>query len=157
MQLFPFDSQSCQIIITSWTYTCNHIEFDIHSDKVDLTSYQRNSEWDLTSTKVQKTVSMADGSKYCSVRITLDIKRKPLYFILIIVLPCILLSFISVFTFCIPPEVGERITLSMTVLLSYTVFLLVREKLLFFFQIEINFTLNQLILIDFKPYYFTGT
>ena len=39
-------------------------------------------------------------------------------------IPSILMAFVSVLVFLLPPESGERIGLSITVLLSYTVFLL---------------------------------
>lgn len=53
-----------------------------------------------------------------------------MYFLLIFIFPCILLSFISIVGFAIPAEGGERISLTMSVLLSFLVFLVVLNDLL---------------------------
>jgi len=44
--------------------------------------------------------------------------------VLNIILPCISLNVLSLLAFCLPPEAGEKVTLGITVLLSYSVFML---------------------------------
>jgi len=41
-----------------------------------------------------------------------------------IILPCISLNVLSLLAFCLPPDAGEKVTLGITVLLSYSVFML---------------------------------
>ena len=50
--------------------------------------------------------------------------RRILYYILNILCPCIWLNILSLLAFCLPPDAGEKITLGITVLLSYSVFML---------------------------------
>ncbi|CAD5111718.1 DgyrCDS1008 [Dimorphilus gyrociliatus] len=131
MRKFPFDRQTCEIIVTVWTRTCSEVELFANHSKVNLENYNENSEWNLEDTDVVKTRrSGFDEYDYCSLKVTLKIKRKPLYFVIIVVLPCILLSFISIISFLIPSEGGERISMCMTVMLSFTVFLLVLNDIL---------------------------
>ena len=48
-----------------------------------------------------------------------------MFYILNIILPCIMLSILQLCVFLAPPPSGEKISLSITVLLSFTVFLLI--------------------------------
>ena len=61
---------------------------------------------------------------YPDVTVILIIQRRILYYVLNILFPCFWLNILSVLTFCLPPDAGEKITLSITVLLSYSVFML---------------------------------
>jgi len=53
------------------------------------------------------------------------IERKSLYYIVNIIIPCVILSLLATFTFCVPPDSGEKISLGITLLLSFTVFQLI--------------------------------
>ena len=53
----------------------------------------------------------------------MKLKRKPLFFLLNIVIPILLLSILSVFTFALPLDSGERASYGITVFLSLAVFL----------------------------------
>ncbi len=61
----------------------------------------------------------------CTCRFTLVMRRKPLYYVMNIMLPCLMLSLLDLLVFCLPPESGEKVSLGITVLLSFSVFLLV--------------------------------
>lgn len=52
------------------------------------------------------------------------IKRRVLYYLFNIVFPCLWLAILSVMTFWLPPDSGEKITLGITVLLAFSVFML---------------------------------
>ena len=47
-----------------------------------------------------------------------------------IVLPCMMMSVLTLLVFCMPPESGEKIALGVTVLLAFSVFMLaIAEKM----------------------------
>ncbi|CAF3292360.1 unnamed protein product, partial [Rotaria sp. Silwood2] len=52
------------------------------------------------------------------------IRRRVLYYLFNIIFPCIWLSILSLLGFCLPPDSGEKITLGITVLLAFSVFML---------------------------------
>ena len=56
---------------------------------------------------------------------TVSVKRNPDLFLWNVVAPCMLLTAISLLSYLLPCESGEKISLCITVLLSYTVVLLV--------------------------------
>lgn len=51
-------------------------------------------------------------------------RRKYLFYITNIIAPCVMLSVLVTLVFYLPPEAGEKISLGITILLSFTVFLL---------------------------------
>jgi hypothetical protein len=52
------------------------------------------------------------------------IRRRILYYLFNIIFPCIWLSVLSLLGFWLPPDSGEKITLGITVLLAFSVFML---------------------------------
>lgn len=59
-----------------------------------------------------------------TVRFRLHLRRKPRFYLINIVAPCVLLSALALFVFVLPPDSGEKVSLGITVLLSFSVFLL---------------------------------
>ena len=66
----------------------------------------------------------AAGKGYPHVIFTLNLKRRYKFYMMNIVLPCLMLSVLIMVGFFLPPEAGEKISLGISVLLAFTVFLL---------------------------------
>ena len=96
------------------------------SDVVTVESYTTNGEWMLKKYTIRREETKYPISPeiYPDIKVTLVIQRRILYYVLNIIFPCFWLNVLSVLTFCLPPDAGEKITLSITVLLSYSVFML---------------------------------
>jgi len=61
---------------------------------------------------------------------TIVLRRKPMFFTYNLVFPCVLLMGIGILVFFLPPESGEKVSLSVTVLLAMTVYqLLIAETI----------------------------
>ncbi len=74
-------------------------------------------------------VSYSDNVKYecCPdiypfVMVVMHLRRRTLYFIFNLVFPCVLISFMCILGFTLPPDSGEKIGLEMTTLLSIIMF-----------------------------------
>jgi len=91
---------------------------DIGTDGIDLRDYIPNSQWDVVGTS--KNDVDTDES---AVIFTVIIKRKPLFYLLNVLSPNIMLSLLSTFTFVLPISSGERSGYCITVFLSLAVFL----------------------------------
>ena len=64
------------------------------------------------------------GIPFPTVKFRLFLKRKPKFYMINIVAPCILMSILALLVFYLPPDSGEKVSLGITVLLSFSVFLL---------------------------------
>ena len=128
---FPFDTQNCTIhfAIKSFDYK-HYISSSIYKkpkeqgETYNLDYFSVKKEWlDIKETFDIKYDSWA-GMVLHRLVYTLQMRRNPNFFVIYLLIPSILMAFVSVLVFLLPPESGERIGLSVTVLLSYTVFLL---------------------------------
>lgn len=59
---------------------------------------------------------------YRQIRFIFYFRRKPLYFITTLIIPCAMLSSLSLLVFLLPAEANEKISLGITILLSFSVF-----------------------------------
>ncbi|KAL4227437.1 acetylcholine-gated cation-selective channel [Mactra antiquata] len=123
---FPFDHQVCKLKFGSWTYDKAQVDLLSMSEEVEVSRYVTNGEWMLTKYEIvrNEVVYPISPAIYPDVTVILTIQRRILYYVLNILFPCFWLNILSVLTFCLPPDAGEKITLSITVLLSYSVFML---------------------------------
>lgn len=92
----------------------------------DLNLFMQNGEWNLIAmpAKLNKVYYNCCPDPFYDVTLNLIIKRKPLYYVFNLILPCALISCLTLIKFFLPPESGEKVGLGITVLLAMTVFLL---------------------------------
>jgi hypothetical protein len=121
---FPFDQQNCTIIIRSGAHDSQSIKF---IQRRPIAGHQFIlGEWKLVHSYTEITeerVSDFGQVDYSLVRFTLILKRNHLYYLTKIILPFTLVSFVTLFTFLLPPHTGEKLTLNVTILLSLVIYL----------------------------------
>ncbi len=125
LEFFPFDTQVCQVQFVNWIYNADFMEFV--TDKVYTTELEENDAWDLINSSIGAYVLDAAGDmglRSPVMYFEVALKRNPSYFIVNILIPVILISMLSALVFLLPAEAGEKISMSTTVFLSYTVVLL---------------------------------
>ncbi|XP_070545499.1 acetylcholine receptor subunit alpha-1-B-like [Ptychodera flava] len=121
---YPFDNQKCDIVFGSWTYDIKEIDLHGKGDSADLSVYLESGEWILNGAPVRREVKHFNCCDVSYVRLimTVDITRKPMYFLLNMLLPNVIIAFITVWGFFLPPGSGERTSLFITTFLSLIVF-----------------------------------
>uniref|UniRef100_A0A8C7CDQ7 Cholinergic receptor, nicotinic, alpha 2a (neuronal) n=1 Tax=Oncorhynchus kisutch TaxID=8019 RepID=A0A8C7CDQ7_ONCKI len=129
---FPFDQQNCKMKFGSWTYDRAKIDLEPIGDTVDLKGYWESGEWAIVNA-----VGTYNTKKYdCCHEIYPDItyyfmiRRLPLFYTVNLIIPCLLISCLTVLVFYLPSDCGEKITLCISVLLSLTVFLLLITEII---------------------------
>uniref|UniRef100_A0A8R1Y907 Uncharacterized protein n=1 Tax=Onchocerca volvulus TaxID=6282 RepID=A0A8R1Y907_ONCVO len=129
---FPFDSQHCAIKFGSWTYDGFHVDITNRSVNVDLSNYVESGEFDLVKVFQKRRVLKYTCclETYPDVTFYIHIRRKTLYYLYNVVFPCLMMSVLTLLVFILPPDSNEKITLGITVLLAFLVFVLaIAEKM----------------------------
>ena len=92
----------------------------LHSelDTVLQTFFTENGEWTFIELTASDQLNI--GNNF--VKFTFKLKRKPTFLLVNVILPIVFMAVISVFVFVLPPESGERISFSITVVLALAVF-----------------------------------
>ncbi|XP_078696591.1 neuronal acetylcholine receptor subunit alpha-3-like [Branchiostoma floridae x Branchiostoma belcheri] len=140
VRYFPFDKQNCSMKFGSWTYDGAQIDMKFGPSTYDgaqLNGSEQehqmereewsNGEWVLEDAPGAKHVVKYEccPEKYIDITYYLIIRRLPLFYTINLIIPCLLISFLTVLVFYLPSDCGEKMTLCISVLLSLTVFLLV--------------------------------
>ncbi|XP_036414238.1 acetylcholine receptor subunit delta [Colossoma macropomum] len=138
---FPFDWQNCTLKFSSLTYNAKEISLHLKEEKdsdtekyykvewiiIDPEGFTENGEWEIIHRPARrntyKNIPM-DSNKHQDITFYLIIKRKPLFYIVNIIIPCVLISFMASLVYYLPADSGEKMTLSISVLLAQSVFLL---------------------------------
>uniref|UniRef100_A0A3Q3ICM4 Cholinergic receptor, nicotinic, beta polypeptide 3a n=1 Tax=Monopterus albus TaxID=43700 RepID=A0A3Q3ICM4_MONAL len=127
---FPFDRQNCSMKFGSWTYDGNMVDLVLVNHYVDRKDFFDNGEWEILNATGVKG-SRRDGVYwYPFITYSFILKRLPLFYTLFLIIPCLGLSFLTVLVFYLPSDEGEKLSLSTSVLVSLTVFLLVIEEII---------------------------
>ncbi|XP_060784775.1 acetylcholine receptor subunit alpha-like isoform X1 [Neoarius graeffei] len=130
---FPFDLQNCSMKLGTWTFDGNLVIINPDSDQPDLSNFMESGEWvmkDYRGWKHWVYYACCQDTPYLDITYHFLLLRLPLYFIVNVIIPCILFSFLTGLVFYLPTDSGEKMTLSISVLLSLTVFLLVIVELI---------------------------
>ncbi|KAG5263496.1 hypothetical protein AALO_G00265470 [Alosa alosa] len=125
---FPFDQQNCTLKFRSWTYDHTEIDLVLMSDFASRDDFKPSGEWDIVSLPGRKNEDPNDDT-YLDITYDFIIKRKPLFYTINLIIPCVLITSLAILVFYLPSDCGEKITLCISVLLALTVFLLLISKI----------------------------
>uniref|UniRef100_A0A8C5EWB8 Neuronal acetylcholine receptor subunit alpha-7-like n=1 Tax=Gouania willdenowi TaxID=441366 RepID=A0A8C5EWB8_GOUWI len=127
---FPFDIQRCELKFGSWTF--DGWLLDIQLKEADVSGYMQNGEWDLLEVPGGRNEIYYDccAEPYPDVTFVVTLRRRTLFYALNLLIPCVLLSSMTLLVFLLPANSGEKISLGITVLLSLTVFMLMVAEIM---------------------------
>lgn len=117
---YPFDKHSCDLQVISW----------LPDDKLVMVStdfpyaaYEfENKEWRVLNVRKRHSM-LAISNNHSLITFTVEFQRRPAFYILNILSPIPCLGFLNIFVFKLPVSSGERVSFSLTILLTLVFFL----------------------------------
>jgi hypothetical protein len=102
------------------------LAFQTNEEQIARDYYEENEQWILKDTKSESGVRLGASNLLFTVSLT----RKPTYFVINVVLPILILSLITLAVFWLPADSGEKVGLSVTIVLAFSVMQLVVADLI---------------------------
>uniref|UniRef100_A0A8C5KB30 Cholinergic receptor, nicotinic, beta polypeptide 3 n=1 Tax=Jaculus jaculus TaxID=51337 RepID=A0A8C5KB30_JACJA len=127
---FPFDRQNCSMKFGSWTHDGTMVDLVLINENVDRKDFFDNGEWEILNAQGMKGNRREGLYSYPCITYSFVLRRLPLFYTLFLIIPCLGLSFLTILVFYLPSDEGEKLSLSTSVLVSLTVFLLVIEEII---------------------------
>ncbi|XP_031783031.1 nicotinic acetylcholine receptor alpha 3 subunit isoform X2 [Nasonia vitripennis] len=141
VEYFPFDEQTCVMKFGSWTYDGFQVDLR-HIDEVqgsnvvdigvDLSEFYTSVEWDILevpAVRNEKFYTCCD-EPYLDITFNITMRRKTLFYTVNLIIPCMGISFLTILVFYLPSDSGEKVSLSISILLSLTVFFLLLAEII---------------------------
>ncbi|XP_049911729.1 5-hydroxytryptamine receptor 3A-like isoform X2 [Epinephelus moara] len=132
---FPFDIQNCSLTFESYLHFAEDIKMNQIHSAAEILEESRNviqtrGEWELVDIKqAQTTLEITEGS-YSELKFFIILRRRPILYVVNLLLPSCFLITLDLFSFLLPPQSVDRSSFKMTLILGYTVFLLIMNDLL---------------------------
>ncbi|XP_065657563.1 neuronal acetylcholine receptor subunit alpha-9-like isoform X1 [Hydra vulgaris] len=124
---FPFDEQKCLLIFGSWANDYRAIDIYPKNSRGDLSTLDENGQFFISGFDVTRRLENFTCCPYPFVTLTYEIiiQRRAKYYLFKIILPGVLITLLSCFSFVIPPVTGERASLVMGNFLTLLVYMLI--------------------------------
>uniref|UniRef100_H3BH03 5-hydroxytryptamine receptor 3A n=1 Tax=Latimeria chalumnae TaxID=7897 RepID=H3BH03_LATCH len=127
---FPFDVQNCSLTFTSWLHIIQDINISLWRSpeqvKFDKSVFMNQGEWELLYVLTEyEAFSIDSKDSYAQMIFYVVIRRRPLFYTVSLLLPSIFLMVMDIVGFYLPPDSGERVSFKITLLLGYSVFLII--------------------------------
>lgn len=132
---FPFDVQNCSLTFGSYLHFASDIRLFHKSTNEDLLAHSRevmnnNGEWELADITVAPIFLELYDSSYSEIRYSIILRRRPMLYVVNLLIPSCFLVTVDIFSFMLPPHSVDRSSFKMTLILGYSVFLLIMNDLL---------------------------
>ncbi|XP_060600782.1 neuronal acetylcholine receptor subunit alpha-3-like [Ruditapes philippinarum] len=117
---YPFAVQTCEISFMPYGAFVNEIYLHAAEKEVSRRYFTENGEWALEKAE---TVSGLIDEQFPTFVIVLELRRRPTFVIVNVILPILFMGLLNALVFFLPASSGERVSFAMTVLLAIAVFL----------------------------------
>ncbi|XP_068176265.1 5-hydroxytryptamine receptor 3C [Antennarius striatus] len=133
---FPFDIQNCTLTFNSYLHFTTDVKVLLGKSVENITKYSKMvmttmGEWellDITSNKF--TLGRDDGEPVDELAFHIRVRRRATLYVVNLLIPSCFLITVDLFSFLLPPQTVDRSSFKMTLILGYTVFLLIMNDLL---------------------------
>ncbi|XP_042369567.1 5-hydroxytryptamine receptor 3A-like [Plectropomus leopardus] len=133
---FPFDIQNCSLSFNPYIHILRDVRLDLSSTVEDILMYSKEvmktmGEWELIglSVKISELPSWKNET-YHEIRFFVSVRRRATLYVVNLLMPSCFLITVDLLSFLLPPKSVDRSLFKMTLILGYTVFLLIMNDLL---------------------------
>ncbi|KAK6190680.1 hypothetical protein SNE40_002490 [Patella caerulea] len=122
---YPFDTQTCRLDFMNWGSVNGGVALKTYKGGISESDFCNNGEWQLVSSSARDYDEENSNGEILEnhIEIAITIKRRPSIIVLTVLLPVILLSFTKICAFIIPASSGEKLSFSITILLSMAIYM----------------------------------
>uniref|UniRef100_A0A1I8ACG7 Neur_chan_LBD domain-containing protein n=1 Tax=Steinernema glaseri TaxID=37863 RepID=A0A1I8ACG7_9BILA len=130
IRYFPYDQQNCTLIISSWTSSKSDIDYEAEFDNVNLDNFIPNEEWVIVSFKIRRIEEkfVCCPEPWVLLEASLVVRRKPLYYIVNLVIPTSVITLVAVTGFFTPASTSserrEKLSLGIDSLLAMSILMM---------------------------------
>lgn len=125
MKYWPYDSHTCSIVLGSWTYDGNQIDISVSNTSVQLETLVENHEWKITNHTAQRNAKIYSCciEEYVDIQFNLTIERRAPMYKAVVLTPATIIVLMTLSSFWLPAQSGEKILLNGVNALIIVVFL----------------------------------
>ncbi|XP_067652392.1 neuronal acetylcholine receptor subunit alpha-9-II-like [Haliotis asinina] len=122
---YPFDTQTCSIDFLPWMTTSKFMNTTVPSNKIQMSAFVPHGEFTIAGSSAAYTRVHAGftDDDLVGIKFSVVLNRRTSFYWMIMIFPMMTFPLLSPVSFLVPVESGEKITLSITVVLSYLVFI----------------------------------
>ncbi|CAF4317317.1 unnamed protein product [Rotaria socialis] len=140
IQYYPFDIQNCTLKFGTWSYhgSLVNLQFLTNNESSvlergwDLEDYTPSIEWEILNLRAirHEKIYACCVEVFLDLTFTCTVQRKPLFYIVNLIVPCVNISVLAVLVFLLPSDSKKKITLSISILVALLVFYLLLIELI---------------------------
>lgn len=134
---FPFDIQNCTFTFNSYMHYAFDIKIFLGRSAENITQNSKGvmatmGEWELLDITAYKSQQSDNTTNfyYDQLEFNIRVRRQPTMYVVNLLIPSSFLITVDLFSFLLPPQSVDRSSFKMTLILGYTVFLLIMNDLL---------------------------
>ncbi|XP_010777555.1 5-hydroxytryptamine receptor 3A-like [Notothenia coriiceps] len=132
---FPFDVQNCSFTFGSYMHTIRDVRLGPALTFEEMSGNSKryleaSGEWELVDILGETSILKFGIDQWDIITIWVVIKRRPVLYVVNLLIPSSFLMLIDIMSFYLPPHSVDRASFKMTLILGYTVFLLIMNDLL---------------------------
>ncbi|KAM4629843.1 5-hydroxytryptamine receptor 3A-like [Polymixia lowei] len=133
---FPFDIQNCTLTFNSYIHQLMDLKMNLGRPVEDILESSREvmtttGEWQLLDITYRKEIlGSEDGFAIDEIIFNIVVRRRATLYVVNLLIPSCFLITVDLFSFLLPPQSVDRSSFKMTLILGYTVFLLIMNDLL---------------------------
>ena len=112
-----YDNRTCRV-------SGSEVKLTARDSEVNIGNMQPDGQWEFKGGKSYSKLYHYNINSFSNVIFEMYFRRRPRFFVLNIIVPCFLMTFLSSLVFFIPAQAGEKISYGISVLLAFVVFML---------------------------------